>query len=220
MSGVITAIESQKRHSDRVNIYLDDKFAFGLSNVVAAWLRVGQVLSDEKIQSLLKQEEQESSFQRALHFLSFRPRSIHEVREKLNKVGYSPEIIDSTISRLKDQHLLGDETFAQQWIDNRASFHPRSHRALRYELKHKGISDEVIMEALASAPDEEIQAQQAAAKYERRLVGTDWNTFRNRLGSYLSRLGFSYSIIKPVVENTWQKLHPDRSTNTFGTYEE
>jgi regulatory protein len=181
---------------------------------------VGQVLSDEKIQSLLKQEEQESSFQRALHFLSFRPRSIHEVREKLNKVGYSPEIIDSTISRLKDQHLLGDETFAQQWIDNRASFHPRSHRALRYELKHKGISDEVIMEALASAPDEEIQAQQAAAKYERRLVGTDWNTFRNRLGSYLSRLGFSYSIIKPVVENTWQKLHPDRSTNTFGTYEE
>jgi regulatory protein len=220
MSGVITAIESQKRHSDRVNIYLDDKFVFGLSNVVAAWLRVGQVLSDERMQSLLTQEEQESSFQRALHFLSFRPRSIHEVQEKLNQVGYSPEIIESTISKLEDQHLLGDEIFAHQWIDDRAAFHPRSHRALRYELKHKGISNEVITEALASAPDEEIQAQQAAIKYERRLVGTDWNTFRNRLGSYLGRLGFSYSIIKPVVENTWQKLHPDRSTNTFGTYEE
>lgn len=220
MSGVITAIESQKKHTDRVNIYLDDKFAFGLSNVVAAWLRVGQVLSDEKIQTLLTQEEQETCYQRAIHFLSFRPRSVHEVQEKLSQVGFHPEIIELTLSRLEDQHLIGDEMFAHQWIDNRAAFRPRSHRALQYELRRKGVSDEVITEALASAPDEEIQAQQAALKYERRLIGTDWNTFRNRLGGYLGRLGFSYSIIKPIVNETWQKLHPDRSTETIGTYEE
>ena len=48
----ITAIEVQKRRPNRVNIHLDGEFAFGLARIVAAWLRVGQELSEEKIEEL------------------------------------------------------------------------------------------------------------------------------------------------------------------------
>ena len=220
MSGMITAIEPQKKHRDRVNIHLDGSFAFGLSNVVAAWLHTGQTLSDEKIATLQKQDEIESAYQRALHFLSYRPRSVREVRDRLASAGFENHVIDDVQKRLEDKGYIGDLQFAQQWIENRAAFRPRSHRALMYELRQKGVHEEVITDALAGAPDEEGQARQAAVKYHRRLQGLDSKAFFNRLGGYLGRLGFSYSIIKPVVEETWQQLHPEDTTEIIGNTEE
>ena len=50
MDQKITALKAQKRNPNRINVYLDGIFAFGLARVVAAWLQVGQTLSDEKIE--------------------------------------------------------------------------------------------------------------------------------------------------------------------------
>ena len=49
MAGIITALKIQKRDKERVSVYIDDEFAFGLSRQVAEWITVGQELSDEKI---------------------------------------------------------------------------------------------------------------------------------------------------------------------------
>ena len=46
----ITGIQAQKRSPNRVNIYLDGEYAFGLAQIVAAWLRVGQELDEKKIE--------------------------------------------------------------------------------------------------------------------------------------------------------------------------
>ena len=76
----ITAIVVQKRSPNRVNIYLDGEFAFGLARIVAAWLRTGQELSEEKIEQLQAEESRERAFQQALLFLSYRSRSEAEIR--------------------------------------------------------------------------------------------------------------------------------------------
>jgi len=220
MAGIITAIVPQKKHPDRVNIYLDGEFAFGLSNVVAAWLRSGHALSDEKIASLQEEERIEGAYQRALHFISYRPRSVHEVKDRLGTAGYDPLVISEVLLRLEKKGYIGDAQFAQQWIENRAAFRPRSHRALKYELRQKGINEEVITDALASAPDEDGQARKAAAKYHRRLQGLDWQPFSNRLGGYLGRLGFSYPVIKPIILETWQQMHAEDSNEIIGNTEE
>lgn len=220
MSGTVTNIEPQKKHPNRVNVFLDGTFAFGLANFVAAWLHTGQELSDEKIKELLLQEEREAAYQRALHFLSYRPRSVHEVKERLSTAGYEPEVIDNVLNRLAEHKYIGDIQFAQQWIENRAAFRPRSHRALQYELKQKGVQEDVIADALASAPDEESQARLAAEKYERRLQHLEWNVFRNRLAGRLGRLGFSYSVIKPILTETWQKYHSEGLNETMENTED
>ena len=71
----ITAIEPQKKNPNRVNIALEGQFAFGLSRLVAAWLAVGQTLSDEKIAALLADDAREAALQKALLFLGYRARS-------------------------------------------------------------------------------------------------------------------------------------------------
>jgi len=85
MAKKITGLKLQKRNKNRVNVYLDGEFAFGLSRIVAAWLHTGQELSDEKIAELLSKDDVEIALQRALNFLSYRARSEKEVKQILSE---------------------------------------------------------------------------------------------------------------------------------------
>lgn len=205
--GKITALKVQKRNSNRVNVYLDNEFAFGLARIIAAWLHLGQELSSDKIASLQSQDAGEVAYQKALHFISYRPRSEVEVRNKLAENGAEPQIIETVMARLQTAQLVGDEEFARTWIDNRSTFRPRSHRMLRYELHQKGVGEVFIQQALAEAENEPDLAYQAGSQYARRLAELDWELFRKRLSGYLGRRGFSYGTIAPVVRQIWEENH-------------
>lgn len=209
MEKKITALKVQKRNPNRINVYLDGDFAFGLTKIVAAWLQVGQVLSPEKIDSLQKQETTEVAYLKALHFLSYRPRSEDEVKKKLAEKGFDEAVIEGITDRLKQDHYLGDEQFAQMWVENRSAFRPRSRRLLRYELRLKGVSEENILNALDDAEAEIDLAYQAAVKYSTRLENQDWEGFRKRLTAFLGRRGFSYGTISPVVQRIWSELQSE-----------
>lgn len=215
MSRKITAIEAQKKHPNRVNLYLDDEFAFGLSRLVAAWLTVGQVLSEEKITALQNEEARETAMQQALLFLGYRPRSKQEVRANLEKHEIPEDVIVATLERLEENGLLNDQAFAQAWVENRSSFRPRSRRALALELRQKGLADEIVQEALDEVNEDSL-ALQAAQKQAHRMTGLDWPEFRQKMGGFLGRRGFSYAVIAPVLRQVWQALHPgDGQTNFY-----
>jgi len=207
--GKITALRVQKRNPDRVNVYLDGEFAFGLARIVAAWLKVGAELSDAKIAALQAQDASEVAYQQALNFISYRPRSESEVRKKLIEKGAHQDVVEAVVSRLIKAQILGDDQFAKTWVDNRSTFRPRSHSMLRYELRQKGVEESFIQQALTEAGDESGLAYQAGTQYSRRLAGFDWELFRKRLSAYLGRRGFSYGTIAPVVRKIWEESHSE-----------
>ncbi len=87
MAGTITRLAFQKHAADRVNVYLDGQYAFALPALEAARLRVGEYLDDEAIARLQAQDERQKAYDRALRYLSFRPRSQAEVRRNLLAAG-------------------------------------------------------------------------------------------------------------------------------------
>jgi len=204
MEHKITALRVQKRNPNRVNVYLDGEFAFGLSRIVAAWLQVGQTLSDEKIAALRAQEAREATYQAALRLLNFRPRSEAELRAKLAEKGFDPPLIDEVVQRLIEEHWVADERFARAWVESRALSRPRGRKLIALELKRKGISEEVIQEAMADVSDADL-AYQAAMRYTRRLSGVDYATFYKRLAGYLQRRGFDYATISETIRRVWQE---------------
>ena len=209
MTRMITAIEPQKKDPKRVNIYLDGKFAFGINGILAAWLEVGQPLTEEKINSLVLDDGLESPYQKALHFISFRPRSVAEVRKNLAGRDVPENLIDETIKRLQNNSVLNDHKFALDWVANRKDFRPRSHLALRMELRQKGIPEEEINLVLEETINDESLALLAARKYEHRLEGLSKLEFRKKLSAYLARKGFSFNSINPVFSAVWNELHPE-----------
>lgn len=201
----ITALKLQARNKNRVNVDLDGRFAFSLAKLEAARLRLGQELTEADIVRLQETDSREKIHEHALRFLAVRPRSEAEVRDSLRRRKVSEALIEAEVSRLRETGLLNDEAFARLWVDNRAAFRPRSQRALRAELKRKGISAELSQAALAGASDE-ASAYRLAAQRARRLQALPRPEFRRKLAEYLGRRGFDYEIAQSVVERVWTEL--------------
>jgi regulatory protein len=206
MEHKITALTMQKRNRQRVNVYLDGEFAFGLARILAAWMQVGQVLSDEKIAQLKASDEREVAYQRAIQFLNYRPRTENEIRQNLLKHGVAETVLADVIQRLQRAGLLDDKRFADAWVENRADLHPRSRRALAYELKQRGVDQQLIQQSLAQVDDDQA-AYQAALRRSRKLQGLDWQDFRKKMYGYLARRGFDYETSAPVVKRVWNELN-------------
>jgi regulatory protein len=200
----ITAIQPQKRNPNRVNVHLDGEFAFGLARITAAWLTVGQELDEKRINALLAEDTSEIAYQRALRFLSYRPRSEKEIIDNLRKHETHEDVIAEVVERLSESGLVDDVKFTSLWLENRAEFRPRGQYALRMELRQKGITDAVIDKALGKI-DETPLALKAGRKKAGRFKTLDEQGFKQKLYGFLSRRGFRYEIISEVVAVLWDE---------------
>lgn len=199
MTGRITALEPQQRAKDRVNVYLDGEFAFGLALSAAMRLQVGDELTESDIAVLRTADEVERAREKALGYLSYRPRSEAEVRRYLTEREFSAQTVDEVVARLCQVGLIDDSAFARFWIENRERFRPRGERALIQELRQHGIADVVIEQALADFDAEAVGATYAREQ-ARRLAHLPPEQFRRRLGERLARRGFAYDLIQNLLE--------------------
>jgi regulatory protein len=205
MAGKITALEVQKKNPDRVSVYLDGRFAFGLPAISAARLARGQNLSDADIEALQEEGAVETVYDKTLDYLSYRPRSQAEVVGYLRRRGVPEAQAETVVGRLEGAGLLDDEAFARYWVENRENFRPLGLRALRYELRSKGIRDETIEQTLASLDSSE-SAYRSAGKKARQWSQLDQQTFCRKMVEYLVRRGFEYEVAREVAERHWREL--------------
>lgn len=202
----VTALRAQRNNPQRINVFLDGQFAFGLSRLVAAWLQVGQTLTEERLEQLLQEDRLESLYQRALRYLSFRPRSEQEMRLYLQRHDQDEQGCELVLERLKENGWLDDHRFAAQWVENRTAFRPRGKKALALELKQRGVQSAVIEQAVQELNEKEM-AYQAAQKVLGRYKNLDRQTFQRKLYDFLVRRGFSYAVVLPTIHRCWQENH-------------
>lgn len=202
----ITAIETQKRGRERVNIFLDGRFAFSVGRGVVEehGLHHGQVLSDSRVEELAAADLFGKCLNAALRLLSYRPRSEAEIRTRLSR-RFDRETIEGVILQLRERQMIDDVAFAAFWREARDSFSPRGRLLLKVELRNKGIDPELIDKVLDGIDDEE-SAYRAAQKRGRTLAKEDYETFRRKLGAFLRRRGFSYGVVNRTTERLWQEL--------------
>lgn len=205
MAGQITSLQQQKNNQERVSVFIDGEFAFGVTLDAALHLAKGQHLSDAEIAALRDDDEHERAYQSALHFLGARPRSSAEVQRNLRDKGFDDEVIASAIARLLDHGYLNDEEFARYWLDNRSRFRPRSAKAIRYELRQKGVDRDAI-EAAVEALDEDAAAWDAAAAKIDRFRDLPQDEFERKLGAFLARRGFDYETARRAVARAWRTV--------------
>ncbi|HLL79069.1 MAG TPA: RecX family transcriptional regulator [Ktedonobacteraceae bacterium] len=212
----ITALEPQVNNAERISVYADGQFLLGISAELAfkMGLHVEQELLPEQLEQLRSEEAEQQAVDRALNYLSYRPRSRDEVRRYLRRKETPPEVIESALARLDRLDFVNDRSFATFWIENREQFSPRGSRALKNELRMKGVDREVVDELVDdeySEHDEEraLLAGRKKAASLLRSPGMDFATFRNRLGSFLQRRGFGYEVTTRVVKQLWRERDED-----------
>ncbi len=202
-SGTISAIEPQARHPDRVNVYIDGEFAFGLSASVTLdyGLRIGQDLSEAETRALLAAEEATKATQAALRLVSYRARSELELRQRLARRGFSSQAVESAVTKMRGWNYIDDREFARQWVESRESHRPRSTRMMKRELSSKGIDPGTAERVVEAAQiDDYAVALDLARKWVPRIRREDSETQRRRLTGYLQRRGFSWDVVRRVLD--------------------
>lgn len=209
----ITSLQTQASNPDRINVFVDESFLLGASSLVVLkmGLDVGQELSPAQLEQLRDEEALQQAVERALNYLSFRPRSREEVRRYLRRKETPPALVERVFERLEHLDLVNDRAFASFWIESREQFNPKGARALKNELRMKGVEREVVDEMIDDEKDEEraLRAGHKKAASLLNLPTMDFATFRTRLGSFLQRRGFGYEDTKHAVSQLWKELKED-----------
>lgn len=201
----ITALEVQQRNKERVNLYLDGAYAFSITALEATRLKVGQRLSEAEVARLKTQAEADRAYERTLRFLTYRPRSEAEVVKYLASKGVEERVQAEILAKLRRLNLVDDEAFARFWVESREQSHPLGRMALRSELRLKGVRDAAIEKALR-ALDEEDSAYRAARKQARRYADLNDKQAQEKLGAFLVRRGFPYSVARATVRRLVEEL--------------
>src|ERR1051326_6078098 len=206
----ITALEPQVTNPERVNVYVDGHFLLGVnaSVVFQMGLEPEQELGPAQLAELQSEGALQQAVDRAYNYLSYRPRSREEVRRYLRRKETPPEIIEAALARLDRLDLVNDHAFTTFWVESREQFSPRGARALKNELRMKGVGREVVEELINDEKDEEraLLAGRKKALPLVRIPGMDFTTFRTRLGSFLQRRGFGYEVSTRTVRALWKEL--------------
>lgn len=213
----ITEIVPQKKPG-RVNIFLDGKFAFGLSleTLAKTDLAAGQSITQKQIDQITKSEELSKLQDAAVRFLNWRPRSEKEVGDYLTKRIAQKEnirprqakdspLITKIITKLKRYKLIDDRQFAKWFIDSRVRSSVKSARLISLELKSKGIDPQVIKTIIQNSPSEKTLATKAVAKKIKRWQNLPEVEFKKKLYQFLLMRGFDYETVKEVFAYFAQK---------------
>ena len=116
----ITSLEPQANNPERINLYVDGHFLLGVNAAIVfqMGLQLEQELLPDQLEQLRNEEALQQAVDRALNYLSFRPRSREEVRRYLRKKETPPELIDTVIQRLDELNLVNDQSFSEFWLES------------------------------------------------------------------------------------------------------
>jgi regulatory protein len=153
----------------------------------------------------------------AARFLEARSRSVSEVRRRLTGAGYRVDLVEGAIERMTELGMLDDDVFARAWVESRDRARPRGERAIRDELRLKGIDRltvDLVMEerreaalgrgnedgADAPAGPDRVAAERLLAKHRRALQRVaDPRQRRQRAYALLARNGFDPETCREVA---------------------
>ena len=135
---------------------------------------------------------------RALGLLDQRARSRSELRERLLKAEFEPQLVDEVVDDLAASGLVNDAQFASEWVRQRAARRGKSARALGMELRDKGVggADRAAALEQISDADEERTARAVAEKAARKVKSTpadrtEYDKHLRRIVGALARRGFN-----------------------------
>lgn len=201
---VITKIGRQKNNQERYNIYLNDEYAFAVdeSTLIKFGLMKGKTLEQFDIDEIAYEDEIAKAFNKALHFLSFQMRSEYEVKKKLLDAGHGEAVVLEAIRKLENLGFLNDATYSKALLETKKRTMKKGPRAIRQDLKKKGIDKSLQDEVLETFTYEEQLdiAMQLAEKEVRAGNRKTPTQVKQKIQDVLMRKGYSFSIVSDVLE--------------------
>ena len=215
----ITALETQKRDSSRLNMYIDENFFCGVSlNVVAQFgIYQGKELLNDELNEILKAELRARFFDRAVSFLVRSPKTEFQVRRYLKDLAFKKKgkwfeeiskedlsgIEEFVINKLLEYEYLNDERYAQLFVESRIKYKPRGKNILYGELISKGVSKDIVEKVLGEMLGDEYAI--LVSTYRKRFKDQKISLEDRKKIDFLRRKGFNWDLIEKFINDESSK---------------
>jgi regulatory protein len=200
----ITNLEKQKRAKGRYNIFVDGEFFCGLyeDTILKFDVHVNESVDEKELEKIREFDEFVYGKNAAYHYLSYRIRTISEIRKKLKEKKISEGSIQKVLELLETQKLTNDSEFARALIADQLKKKPVGKKILRQKLFEKGvpkkISDEVLENELTEEYEKEL-AGESFRKYLPKLRGRQYMEKKRKAFDFMARSGFDFEIINEIL---------------------
>lgn len=201
-SGNITAVHQDTKNKHRYHLYVEDEFAFSVHEdiLIKYSLFKGTEIDEAFCNEVLFAEEKHRAVLLALRYLGIRPRTAFQLERYLIEKGFSADLARETRGRCEQQGYINDESFSKQWVNERLRLKQRSTYVLRMELHQRGVSNEIVNEAVKDISFED--EMEAARKLVTKRLRHDTANFsaeaERKLIMMLMRKGFSNNVIQKL----------------------
>lgn len=194
----ISGITPDHRHPGRMTVTVDDRLVLSLSLMTAGSLTVGQALSSDRLEVIVREDARHRAYAAALGFLAYRARSRFEVERHLLSKGYDAVVVREVLDRLTTQSYIDDEAFAQNWVSHRSRHNPRGRFGLKMELRQKGVDDAIVDRTLLGVDDAALAIACLEKKYRKQSAPWD-ESLRKRAYGMLRRRGFPADVARETL---------------------
>ena len=204
--GTVTRLARQKHDAERVSVFIDGAFAFGLALdlAVQAGLRKGRTLSVEEQQALLDDEERLKARAVALDYIAYQARTEHEVRLKLQRKGFPEPVADEAVARMRELGYLDDADYARAYARGRLGGRGHGPHRIRADLLRRGVArltiDAVLDDLVAPDDLRETALRHGRKRWRRLQREDDPYKRRKKLADFLQRRGYDFDLIREVAE--------------------
>lgn len=135
----------------------------------------------------------------AMRYLSYRPRTTHEIRMHLKKKQFSEVQINDTIFYLEDHKFLNDDDFCCAYLEYHSRYKPKSIFAMGYDLKKKGICQSVIDHHMTGYDNYQLAVNCVKTRLQR-WQNFDTDKLKNKIFNFLRYRGFNFETCLSVYE--------------------
>lgn len=136
-----------------------------------------------------------------LRLLTGSPRTRAQLEEALRRRGIPADVASEVLDRYTEVGLLDDAAFAGAWVQSRHAGRGLARRALSHELRQRGVSEDVLAEAVSGVRDED-ESSTALRLAARRLAATASQPTEvrvRRTAGFLARKGYSGAVAMTAV---------------------
>ncbi|WP_010171003.1 RecX family transcriptional regulator [Bacillus coahuilensis] len=138
--GMISKITTQKRNTERYNLFINGKYAFSVDESVLTrfQLRKGLEIDEEDIHKIQQQDDIRKAINAAVHYLSFRMRSFKEIHDHLKEKEYEEVVIASAMEKIQELGYVNDLEFAIAYSNTQRATTDKGPIRIKQELRERG----------------------------------------------------------------------------------
>ncbi len=200
----ITDLKQQKNNPNRISLYVDDKYLFGLADtdVLKERLEIGHELSESDIERLKVRSEDAKCLNAALRLVQSRMYTKRELSKKLHGKGYANEVVSYAVSEMEHYGYIDDFQYAQMYVQEVAEKY--GVLKIKQKLFEKGVPADVIEDVLECADN-------ADAAFEILRIKLRGNTLseedKPKLMRFLAQRGFTFDQSRKAIDRYSEEMN-------------